>query len=147
MYEKGTICQYKAFERSTFSVENGIIYKKVRGWTSWRSLLVWAWTSWYACEYPVILMTPCERELRVACCKELFLSSNHVMLLYWSVISLTQFDGLGITILLSEIAKAKVDQNYKFHFVKCWKTYSTIWKYCLKDFIWTPKDFIHKLKS
>ena len=69
------------------------------------------------------------------------------MLLYWSVISLTQFDGLGITILLSEIAKAKVDQNYKFHFVKCWKTYSTIWKYCLKDFIWTPKDFIHKLKS
>ena len=36
------------------------------------------------CEYPVILMTPCERELRVACCKELILSSNNLMLLYIS---------------------------------------------------------------
>ena len=35
------------------------------------------------CEYPVILMTPYERELRVACCKELFLSNN-LMLLYIS---------------------------------------------------------------
>ena len=53
---------------------------------------------------------------------------------------------MRITILLSEMAKAKIDQNYKFHFVKWWKTYSTIWKYCLKDFIWTPKDFIHTQK-
>ena len=48
---------------------------------------------------------------------------------------------MRITILLSEMAKAKIDQNYKFHFVKCWKTYSTIWKYCLKDFSLNAKRF------
>ena len=34
------------------------------------------------------------------------------------------------------MAEVKIDQNYKSYSVKCWKTYSTIWKQCLNDFIW-----------
>ena len=40
-------------------------------------------------------------------------------------------------------------KNSKFHFVKCWNTNCTDWKYCQRGLVWmvTLQDFLHRLKS
>ena len=134
--------------------ETGWIIRTTRLWWTKEKAARWVW---YDIFWPVIFQSPPDGRTRNS--EQYFLLRCGVVIrnlpiCIWRIISLRlSFPLVIVRRLILSFPERGCSQistkNSKFHFVKCWNTNCTDWKYCQRGLVWmvTLQDFLRRLKS